>query len=89
MSLYLHIADPELTPIGINQAIEAKRGWEAELPFNITLPEKLYSSPLTRAIDTLKVTFEGIVLGDVEDERPVIVVEVSPGVYYFRNFLVF
>ncbi|KAF9448758.1 phosphoglycerate mutase-like protein [Macrolepiota fuliginosa MF-IS2] len=67
--------DPELTPIGINQAIEAKHGWEAELPFRITLPDKLYSSPLTRAADTLHITFEGTVLGDVEDKRTVVVLE--------------
>lgn len=71
------VADPELTPIGINQAVEAKRGWEAELPFRITLPDRLYSSPLTRAMDTLRITFEGMVLGDVEDKRTVVVLEAS------------
>jgi len=67
--------DPELTPIGINQAMEAKRGWEAELPFRITLPDRLYSSPLTRAMHTLQITFEGMVLGDVEDKRSVVILE--------------
>jgi len=71
------LADPELTEIGINQALEAKRGWEAELPFKITLPEKLYSSPLTRALDTLRITFQDITIGKVENERVVKILEVS------------
>ena len=70
-------ADSELTEIGINQALEAKRGWEAELPFKITLPEKLYSSPLTRALDTLRITFQEITIGDVENKRIVKILEVS------------
>jgi len=71
------LADPELTEIGINQALEAKRGWEAELPFKITLPEKLYSSPLTRALDTLRITFQDITTGEVENKRVVKVLEVN------------
>lgn len=71
------LADPELTEIGINQALEAKRGWEAELPFKITLPEKLYSSPLTRALDTLRITFQNITIGKVENKRVVKILEVS------------
>lgn len=67
--------DSELTEIGINQALEAKRGWEAELPFKITLPEKLYSSPLTRALDTLRITFQEITIGDVENKRIVKILE--------------
>ncbi|XP_006456414.1 hypothetical protein AGABI2DRAFT_78087, partial [Agaricus bisporus var. bisporus H97] len=67
--------DPELTPIGINQAMEARRGWEEELAFGITLPDKLYSSPLVRAMDTLRVTFEGIFRGDTEKQPTVLVVE--------------
>lgn len=67
--------DPELTEIGINQAVEAKHGWQAELPFNITLPERLYSSPLTRAMDTLRITFEEIVIADTEGNRSVMVLE--------------
>jgi broad specificity phosphatase PhoE len=75
--LQTHVADPELTPVGINQAIEARRGWEAELVSGITLPDKLYSSPLTRAMNTLRVTFEGILCGDAEKQRTVLVIEVS------------
>lgn len=74
---YKHIADPELTPIGINQAMEARRGWEEELAFGITLPDKLYSSPLVRAMDTLRVTFEGIFRDDAGKQPTVLVVEVS------------
>ncbi|KAJ3566660.1 hypothetical protein NP233_g6866 [Leucocoprinus birnbaumii] len=67
--------DPELTEIGVNQANEAKDGWRAELPFDITLPEKLYSSPLTRAMDTLRITFDGNIMGDVKDKREVVILE--------------
>ncbi|KXN88386.1 putative phosphomutase PMU1 [Leucoagaricus sp. SymC.cos] len=67
--------DPELTEIGINQAIEAKHGWEAELPFEIPLPERLYVSPLTRAMDTLRITFDGIAIGDIDHAREVMILE--------------
>jgi broad specificity phosphatase PhoE len=73
----LHIADPELTPGGINQAVEARRGWDAEIALGITLPDKFYSSPLTRALDTLRLTFEGLLWDDVEKQCTVLVVEVS------------
>jgi len=71
------LADPGLTEIGINQALEANRGWKAELPFKITLPGRFYSSPLTRALDTLRITFQDITMGEVEDERVVKILEVS------------
>jgi hypothetical protein len=43
----------------------------------ITLPDKFYSSPLTRALDTLRLTFEGLLWGDVEKQCTVVVIEVS------------
>jgi len=52
--------DPELTELGVEQAKHAYRAWKAELEYNIPLPEKLYSSPMRRAIKTNQVTFEGL-----------------------------
>ncbi|KAH7912935.1 histidine phosphatase superfamily, partial [Hygrophoropsis aurantiaca] len=52
--------DPELTELGKEQARAAHAAWAAELPFKIPLPEALYCSPLTRAIRTNVLTFEGI-----------------------------
>ncbi|KAG8218932.1 hypothetical protein J3R82DRAFT_4640 [Butyriboletus roseoflavus] len=54
--------DPQLTPLGEQQAQEANAAWEKELQFEIPLPEKLYTSPLTRAIRTNQVTFDDAVL---------------------------
>ncbi|KAF8559453.1 hypothetical protein OG21DRAFT_736599 [Imleria badia] len=52
--------DPDLTELGVEQARNANRTWKKELEYNIPLPEKLYTSPLRRAIKTNKVTFEGL-----------------------------
>ncbi|KAG6369496.1 histidine phosphatase superfamily [Boletus reticuloceps] len=49
--------DPQLTPLGEQQAQEAHGAWKTERLFGIPLPEKLYTSPLTRAIRTHQVTF--------------------------------
>ncbi|KAF8138803.1 histidine phosphatase superfamily [Boletus edulis] len=49
--------DPQLTPLGEQQAQEAHAAWKTERLFGIPLPEKLYTSPLTRAIRTHQVTF--------------------------------
>jgi len=50
--------DPQLTPLGEQQAQEAHAAWHKERRFGIPLPEKLYTSPLTRAIRTHQVTFD-------------------------------
>ncbi|KAI0328888.1 phosphoglycerate mutase-like protein [Cubamyces sp. BRFM 1775] len=44
--------DPELTPIGITQAQEARRLWEAELKHGLPLPDTHYASPMHRALRT-------------------------------------
>ncbi|EGO02302.1 hypothetical protein SERLA73DRAFT_178171 [Serpula lacrymans var. lacrymans S7.3] len=64
--------DPDLTPLGVDQAIAARELWKAELPFGIPLPEKLYCSPLTRAIRTNILTFEGVI---TDDTRKTTIVE--------------
>ena len=57
-------ADPDLTEMGEKQAIAARRAWEEELSCQMPLPQRLYCSPLTRAIRTNILTFEGIITGD-------------------------
>ncbi|KAF9459985.1 histidine phosphatase superfamily [Collybia nuda] len=64
--------DPELTATGIRQAVTAQEAWEIELTFGIPLPEKLYTSPLTRAMKTCEVTFNGVL---PDDKRRAVVVE--------------
>ncbi|KAH0840201.1 hypothetical protein J3R83DRAFT_1202 [Lanmaoa asiatica] len=54
--------DPQLTPLGVQQAQEAHDAWEREHRFGIPLPEKLYTSPLTRAIRTNQMTFDDTLL---------------------------
>lgn len=59
VSLTRHlIADPQLTPLGEQQARDARSAWEMERGFGIPFPRKLYTSPLTRAIRTNQMTFE-------------------------------
>ncbi|KAF8166460.1 phosphoglycerate mutase-like protein [Mycena galopus ATCC 62051] len=56
--------DPELTALGKAQAVEANRMWKAERALapgmEIPLPERLYCSPLTRALQTQVITFDGV-----------------------------
>ncbi|TFK38871.1 phosphoglycerate mutase-like protein [Crucibulum laeve] len=66
--------DPLLTPVGEQQAVDAQVAWKVELPFGIPLPDKLYSSPLTRALKTCEITFDGIIPSN-DPERTVTVVE--------------
>lgn len=54
---------------------KAHAAWEKERPFGIPLPEKLYTSPLTRAIRTNQVTFDDTIL---PSGPKTIIVEVSP-----------
>lgn len=53
-------ADPILTAIGEGQATVAHDMWKQEQEFKIPLPQKLYCSPMTRAIQTLNITYDGI-----------------------------
>ena len=50
--------DPLLTHLGELQAEEAHEAWKKELPHGVPLPEKFFSSPLKRALDTWKITFD-------------------------------
>ncbi|KZP29798.1 phosphoglycerate mutase-like protein [Athelia psychrophila] len=55
--------DPLLTDVGEEQAKEAHAAWAAEIPSGALLPEKLYTSPMTRAMHTNDITFEGLYAG--------------------------
>ncbi|KAJ7480744.1 histidine phosphatase superfamily [Mycena latifolia] len=59
--------DPELTAIGKDQAANANKLWKEELGFSIPLPERLYCSPMTRAMQTCAITFT-----DVSSKRAMI-----------------
>lgn len=52
--------DPDLTPIGEGQADATRTLWETELQFGIPLPNKMYCSPISRAIQTHNLTFRGL-----------------------------
>jgi len=58
--------DPQLTELGVEQAEDAHRAWEIELKHGIPLPEKLYSSPMRRAIKTNQITFDGLIAPDLK-----------------------
>ncbi|KIK96135.1 hypothetical protein PAXRUDRAFT_826293 [Paxillus rubicundulus Ve08.2h10] len=60
--------DAQLTQLGVQQAKDARLEWEKERQFHIPLPEFLYTSPLTRAIQTNQITF-----GDTLGLRPTVV----------------
>ncbi|KAG9317783.1 histidine phosphatase superfamily [Chiua virens] len=58
--------DPELNELGVEQARDVNRAWRAELNYNIPLPEKLYTSPLSRAIKTNQISFENLLSPDLK-----------------------
>ena len=67
--------DPELTQVGIDQAIAAREAWKREHAFTIPIPQKHYASPLQRALQTFHETF---VNGDPLPGKPgkVVILEV-------------
>ncbi|KAJ7474386.1 histidine phosphatase superfamily [Mycena galericulata] len=52
--------DPELTNIGKAQAVAANKVWATEMAAGIPLPQKMYCSPMTRALDTHVISFHGV-----------------------------
>jgi len=66
-------ADPELTSLGESQAVVAHEAWKSELEFGLPIPGQLYCSPLTRALRTYEITFDGI----LPDDEHLIVLEVN------------
>ncbi|KAJ4337778.1 putative phosphoglycerate mutase pmu1 [Ascochyta clinopodiicola] len=55
-------ADAHLTPLGQQQALAAHSLWASELARGIPAPEKYYTSPLTRALQTADLTFTDLKL---------------------------
>ncbi|KAJ7243210.1 histidine phosphatase superfamily [Mycena rebaudengoi] len=64
--------DPQLTTLGITQAEDANKLWKEELAVHILLPDRIYCSPMTRAMQTNQITFEGV---RPLDRNPTVVVE--------------
>ncbi|SCZ90286.1 BZ3500_MvSof-1268-A1-R1_Chr1-3g01894 [Microbotryum saponariae] len=54
--------DPPLTPLGRRQAEDINTAWKRQVAEGVPLPERLYSSPFTRAADTLQITWHDILL---------------------------
>ncbi|KAI0769902.1 phosphoglycerate mutase-like protein [Fomes fomentarius] len=50
--------DPNLIPTGEEQAKAASTAWKTELKHGIPLPQKHYASPLQRALNTFRLTFQ-------------------------------
>jgi broad specificity phosphatase PhoE len=74
-----YAADPRLTTIGEEQARSAHTAWEREILRGVPIPQKFYCSPLTRAIRTLELTFEGILPAHLKP----LIVEVCNIIYGF------
>ncbi|KAF7334999.1 F-box domain-containing protein [Mycena venus] len=53
-------ADPGLSGVGKAQAADANETWKVERAAGIPLPERLYCSPMTRAMQTNVITFDGV-----------------------------
>ncbi|KAG6910375.1 hypothetical protein DXG01_011090 [Tephrocybe rancida] len=53
-------ADAEITDTGKAQAVAAGTVWKAELAAGLPLPGRFYVSPLSRALKTLEITFDGL-----------------------------
>ena len=67
ISLTSHLsADPELKQSGEQQARDARSAWETEQCFGVPVPERLYTSPLTRAIRTNQITFDDTMVSGLE-----------------------
>ncbi|KAF9448759.1 phosphoglycerate mutase [Macrolepiota fuliginosa MF-IS2] len=65
--------DSDLTPAGVIQALLIKHEWEKEQAFGIPVPDKIYTSPLTRALRTCDIAFDWLAKDEVKG--PVFVVE--------------
>ncbi|RDB24444.1 hypothetical protein Hypma_008411 [Hypsizygus marmoreus] len=65
--------DAELTSKGKDQALAATAAWRTELAAGIPLPGRFYTSPLTRSLDTCKITFERILAERHRHVKPVVV----------------
>ena len=54
-------ADAHLTPLGVSQALAVNAFWNTEIETQkIPTPQSFYTSPLTRCLQTAKLTFDGL-----------------------------
>jgi broad specificity phosphatase PhoE len=67
------IADPLLTPTGVDQAKAVRKMWEQEMSAGLGIPSKIYSSPFSRALRTCYISFDML----LDDDSKVLIVEVS------------
>lgn len=52
--------DAELTQLGKNQASDNNTAWKAQLDLGVPLPSRYFVSPFTRALDTMRLTWDSI-----------------------------
>ncbi|GAA5895129.1 hypothetical protein JCM5296_000888 [Sporobolomyces johnsonii] len=64
--------DAALTPLGIEQAQAVNKAWKEQRRDGVPLPQRLYSSPLSRAASTLNITWKDILI-DQGEVTPMIV----------------
>ncbi|KAK4055276.1 putative phosphoglycerate mutase pmu1 [Microbotryomycetes sp. JL201] len=63
--------DPELTPLGIEQAKANNQAWKQRIQQGAPLPERIYSSPLSRSARTLELTWHDILI-DKRGVKPLV-----------------
>lgn len=76
--------DPELTELGVTQAQTVNAAWKQQILAGAPVPQSLYSSPLRRAANTLKITWWEILPPDYEDS-PIPVIKEKWREGYARN----
>ncbi|GJJ14515.1 hypothetical protein Clacol_008779 [Clathrus columnatus] len=69
--------DPLLTELGITQAKNVNRVWKEELHHNIPIPERLYSSPFSRAVHTAIISFSDVIFesGSIANPNPIAIIK--------------
>ena len=74
------IADPKLTPLGIEQAHIIQNMWKTESFHGLAPPDRLYCSPLSRALRTCQIMLDGVF-----QHAPVTIVEASNSLAFFHH----
>ena len=64
-------SDANLTEVGQGQAKDVHELWKSLLPNGIPAPETYYVSPLTRAIETADLSFQGLELPEDKPYDPI------------------
>ncbi|KAF8970800.1 hypothetical protein BDZ97DRAFT_1788774 [Flammula alnicola] len=69
----IDLTDPQLTPIGIEQAHTIQRAWMEEATAGLSPPHKRYCSPLSRTLDACDIMLNKVFS---EQLQPVLILEV-------------